>query len=195
VKNKIGLTKELLPEIKQRWSGRSFRDDMLSEEHLEQLLEAARWAPSCYNEQPWQFLVTRKGTESFLKLHSSLSEGNKAWAGNAPILLVAFARKNFSHNGKENKHAWHDVGLAIGQLSIQAAALGINIHQMAGFDPEPVIRDFNVPQDWEAVTINAIGYRGEADSLEGILKEKELAPQTRRDISEIIFMDHIKTSV
>ncbi len=185
-KQKIGLSSKLISSIENRWSGRSFSNQMIEESHLNALMEAARWAPSCYNEQPWRFMIAKRGTDLYQSFYDTLSEGNQAWAGDAPILLLALARKEFRHNGHENIHSWHDVGLAMGQLGMQATELGINLHQMAGFDRARLTVKLSLPDSYEAVSITAVGYRDEADKLEGIWLEKEKAPQSRLERDQII---------
>ena len=120
--------------IRERWSPRSFTEEIPSKDKILSLFEAARWAPSCYNDQPWFFLVAIKNNhESFRKMLSCLAEQNSIWAQKAPILIIALARTTFSLNGKTNRHAYHDVGMAIQNIALQATALGLAAHPMAGF--------------------------------------------------------------
>lgn len=192
MKEKIDIRHSLLGSIEKRWSGRSFSQQNVSDEHLEKLLEAARWSPSCYNEQPWRFLIARKESQTFEMLFHSLTDGNKAWADKASVLLLSMAKRTFSHNRTENRHAWHDIGLAMGQLGLQATDLGLNLHQMAGFDAQMVEQKLELPDEYDAVTITAIGYRGEEQQLEGVLLDKEKAPQRRKPIDEIAFFEQLK---
>jgi nitroreductase len=177
----------LHPHIRERWSPRSFRDAPVSLEDLWTLLEAARWAPSSSNEQPWRFIVGRKeDKETFAKVLSVLVEGNQAWAKNAPVLLLAVAKKTNS-KGAENRWAWHDVGLALGSLVFQATAIGLHVHMMAGFDADKAREVFHIPEGYEATTAAAVGYLGDPNALPERLKERELAPRQRKPIEEIAF--------
>jgi len=173
--------------IASRWSPRAFSDRPVDRETLGSLLEAARWAPSCFNDQPWSFLVaTREDAAGFAKLGACLMEGN-AWAKNAAALMVTVARDDFSQTGKPNKHAWHDVGLAVQSLVLQAQALGLGSHQMAGFDAGAAQTSLGIPEGYSPVTMVAIGYPGEPDSLPEALAERETAPRARRPLEEFVF--------
>lgn len=116
--------------IAERWSPRAFSDQPVGKEELGSLFEAARWAPSCFNEQPWMFLIaTKENAEEFDRLASCLMDGN-AWAREAPALILSVAKQSFERNGKPNRHAGHDVGLAVQNLSTQAQSMGLVLHQM-----------------------------------------------------------------
>jgi len=136
------------PIIKNRWSPRSFDTRPVEEEKLMSVLEAARLAPSCFNEQPWRFLVAQKSTtpELFEEMGNWLMPANQIWALKAPVFILAIAKKDFSANGKPNKHAFYDLGLAVGNLSAQATDLGLSLHQMAGFSAEKAELRFNFPR-------------------------------------------------
>src|SRR5687767_5782687 len=126
-------------EIKNRWSPRAFSSRMIEPEKMRSLLEAARWAPSSFNEQPWHFLVTTKDDETeYQRMLSCLSETNQKWAQLAPVLMTSVGKITFEKNGKPNRHAYHDVGLAVANMIFEATALGLFVHQMAGFSPEKV---------------------------------------------------------
>lgn len=177
----------LHPHIRERWSPRSFRDASVSPEDVRALLEAARWAPSSANEQPWRFIIGRReDKEAFAKVLSVLVEGNQVWARNAPVLLLAVSKKTTSR-GAENRWARHDVGLALGSLVFQATALGLHVHMMAGFNADKAREVFHIPDDYEATTAAAIGYLGDPNALPENLKERELAPRKRKPIEEIAF--------
>ena len=136
----------VLDVIKKRWSPRAFADRRVEPETLKQLLEAARWAASSFNEQPWRFiLATKDEPEHYARVLDCLIEGNQAWAQHAPVLMLTVARKTFTRNGKPNRHAWHDVGLAMGNMVAQATALGLLLHQMAGILPEKARVVFAIP--------------------------------------------------
>jgi len=174
--------------IQKRWSPRAFSDQPVDEGDLKRLFEAARWASSCFNEQPWQFIVATKATpREYERLLSCLVQGNQAWAKLAPVLILTVAKSTFAHNGKPNLHAWHDVGLAVGNLVIQATTLGLSLHQMAGILPDRIREVYAVPQGFEPVTGLALGYAGETTLLSGELADREQAPRTRKLLSEFVF--------
>ena len=180
----------LLEPIARRWSPRAFRDDPVEPEKLGSLLEAARWAPSSFNEQPWRFLVAvrRDDPEAFEKLSSCLLEGNRSWAGRAPVLLLTVAKTYFGDDPtRKNRHAWHDVGLATAQMVLQAAALGLSTHLMAGFDRDRARELLAIPDGYEPVAVMAVGYRGDPETLPPDLRERETAPRARKPLEEIAF--------
>ncbi len=178
----------LIESISRRWSPRAFATTPVSQDPLRQLLEAARWAPACYNTQPWTFIVgTQDNPETFRKLSKCLVPVNQAWAAKAPVLMLALAELNFAHNGKPNRHAAHDVGLALGNLLNQATILGLQAHLMAGFSGNTARELFAVPDTHDPVTMLALGYPGDPESLPDTLREKELAPRTRKSLDEIAF--------
>jgi nitroreductase len=152
------------------------------------LLEAARWAPSSSNEQPWSFIVASKEEPAeFARMLGCLVEFNQSWAKEAPVLLLSIARLNFASSGKPNRHALHDVGQAIASLTVQAMAEGLFVHQMAGFDAEKARREFAIPEGYEPVAVAAIGYLGDANSLPDKLRERELAPRQRKPLKEFVY--------
>jgi nitroreductase len=174
--------------LRRRWSPRAFSDRPVEPEKLRSLLEAARWAPSSYNEQPWAYLVaTQDDPGEYARLLSVLVEGNMAWARRAPVLMLSLAKLNFERNSKPNRHAFHDVGLATANLVTQATAMGLVVHQMAGFSVEKARELFSVPAGWEPVAAIALGYPGEADSLPESRRDRELAPRSRKPLEEFIF--------
>ncbi len=155
----MGSIHELL---QKRFSPRSFEARPVSKDTLRALLEAARWAPSSYNEQPWRFLVTTRDEPSdFERLLACLAPGNQAWAKDAPVLMLSLAKLRFSHNDKPNRHAFHDVGLAVSQMIVQATALGLFVHQMAGFDVDKARGSFAIPEGFDPVAAIAVGYSSE----------------------------------
>jgi len=181
----------ILDLLKKRWSPRAFADTPVEAEKLALVLEAARWAPSSSNQQPWRFLVTKRGTEGFDTLVSCLREGNKAWAPRAPVLILTVADTQFPAKGdrpaRENRYAFHDVGLAVGNLSVQATAVGLFVHQMAGFYPERAKEAFAIPDPFEPVTVLALGYLGDASDLPNELRAREAAPRTRKPLEELVY--------
>ena len=178
----------LLEAISDRWSPRSFEPRPVEPAKLRTLLEAARWAPSCYNEQPWRFIVATREDAAFDRLANCLVEANH-WAVNAPVLLLSIARTTFAKNGKPNRHAWHDVGLAMGILCVQTTALGLHLHQMAGFDPARACSEFAIPDGYEPVAVAALGYVGNPNVLPEPLRAAELAPRERRELRESVFSE------
>lgn len=174
--------------IAKRKSIRAFSEQKVAPEKLELLFEAARWAPSSANEQPWRFIVaTQENPEHFQALLACLNEGNRRWAKDASVLILTVAKMSFSHSGKPNRYAFHDLGLALGNLTIQATALDLFVHPMAGFDDAKARKDLQIPEDFEPVVIAAIGYLGNPDNLPEDLRQRELSPRVRRPISEIVF--------
>ena len=178
----------VVPLIHERWSPRSFADREVSAAMLAKVFEAARWAPSSFNEQPWRFLVGRRGDSAYQKIFASLGEFNQKWAKTAPVLILGAARTKFSHNGAENRHALHDLGAAAALLTLQAAALGLATHQMAGFDPEAARKAFGIPEEYAIGSVMALGYQGEPAALgDEALIERETAARTRRPQGEFVF--------
>ena len=173
--------------IKNRWSPRAFSDKPIPKEVLQSLFEAARWAPSSNNEQPWAFIVaTKDDQENFEKSLGALVEFNAGWARKAPVLVIAVAELAFAKNNAPNRNAQYDVGAASLQLSIEATARGLFVHQMAGFDPETAKEAYNIPQGWEPIATMAIGFPGDASSLPEPYQTRERAPRTRKPIREFV---------
>jgi nitroreductase len=176
------------PLLAERRSFRAFSPKTVEPEILGGLLEAARWAPSCANEQPWSFIVAVKDDKpEFRRLLGCLIEFNLEWAQHAPVLILSVARMIFQSTGKPNRHAFHDVGQAIASLTVQATASGLVVHQMAGFDVEKARREFAIPQDHEPVAVTAIGYPGSPAELPDKLRQKELAPRQRKALADFVF--------
>ena len=176
--------------IARRWSPRLFEEGRAVErEKTLALLEAARWAPSCFNDQPWRYLVfDSSNTEALERARACLAEGN-AWALKAPVLMLSVARDTFIRNGAPNRTAQHDVGLASENLVLQAVHLGLAAHQMAGFDLARARQEFNIPEGFTLLAMIAIGYpyRGDLDALPEKLRSSELAGRQRRPLGEIAF--------
>ena len=181
------------PLIRRRWSPRAFDERPVEPEKLASLFEAARWSASCYNEQPWSFIVaTRDEAAEFARLLSCLVEGNQAWASHAPVLMVSVARLNFTQSGQPNRHAIHDVGLATAQLMLQAIAMGLFAHPMAGFHPDKVRELYGVPQGHEPVAAIAVGYTGDPAMLKEALRQRELAPRVRKSQDDFVFRSRFR---
>jgi nitroreductase len=174
--------------VRRRMSPRAFSDRPLTAKQLRSLLEAARWAPSSFNEQPWAFIVaTKDHTTEFQRLLSCLMEKNQVWAKQAPLLMLSVVAKNLARTGKPNRHAFHDVGAAAAWLTVQATAMGLFVHQMAGIDPEKARQIYGVPETHEVVAAVAVGYRGDASALPEELREKELTRSTRKPQGDFVF--------
>ena len=174
--------------IGERWSPRAFADRPVEAEKLRGLFEAARWAASSYNGQPWNFIVaTKNDPENYQKVLDCFIEFNQGWAKKAPVLAVNVAKLKFEHNGEKNTHAFYDVGQATANLALQAEALGLAVHQMAGILPEKAREIFGIPEGYEAVAGIAIGYPGEVHTLPDHLKERELAPRERKALDSFVF--------
>jgi nitroreductase len=173
--------------IHHRWSPRAFSGKPVSQEVLLSLFEAARWAASSSNEQPWNFLVaTKDDAESHARLLSTLVEFNQAWAKQAPVLGITVSAMNFARSGQPNRNAFYDTGAAMANLSAEATSRGLFVHQMAGFDPQQVIELCHVPKDYEPIAAFVIGYPGDPASLPDSLRERELAPRSRKPIKDFV---------
>jgi nitroreductase len=171
-----------------RWSPRAFETRPVEREKLRSLFEAARWAASSFNAQPWYFIVaTKDDPENFQRVLECFVELNRNWARNAPVVALSVASLKFAHNGQPNRHAFHDVGQAAANLALEATALGLEIHQMAGIDPEKARQIFGIPEGYEAVAGIALGYPGDPASLPDQLRERELAPRERKPLDSFVF--------
>jgi nitroreductase len=176
---------ELLAE---RWSPYGFEDRPVAQADLRSLFEAARWAASSYNEQPWSFFVaTKENPEEFARLLSCLVEGNQGWAKAAPVLVLGVVSLKFSRNNKDNRAAVHDLGLAAGNLLVEATARGLCVHQMIGILPDKAREVYQIPEHSEAWTAIAIGYKGDPAKLPDALKERDLASRQRKPLSQFVF--------
>ncbi|HWZ50078.1 MAG TPA: nitroreductase family protein [Granulicella sp.] len=173
--------------ILRRWSPRSFADTPVSSGDLTKIFTAAAWAASSFNEQPWRFLVGRKGDSTYEKILAALVEFNQAWAGSAPVLILSVGRKTFTQSGQPNLFAMHDTGAASATLSLQATELGLHTHGMAGVDREKARAIFAIPEDYEVGAAWALGYLGDPEALPGELRARELAPRSRKPLSEFVF--------
>ena len=174
--------------VANRWSPYAWADRSVESSDLAALFEAARWAASSYNEQPWRWIIARReNSTAHAQLLSTLVEGNQVWAQNAPVLAIGLTSANFARNGKPNNAAHHDLGLAAGNLSFEATARGLAVHQMIGIEPDLVREAYDVPEEIEPLTGLAIGYAGEAASLPDGLRERDLAPRSRKPLTELVF--------
>lgn len=166
--------------IEQRRSRRAYSSQPIETEKIHSLFEAARWAPSSMNEQPWSYLyATRDQPELWNKLLDTLNESNRVWAMHAPLLILSMARTTLIRNGAINGSARYDVGAANAFLSMQATHLGLNVHQMGGYDRQKAIENLNIPDTHEPIVIMAVGYLGSTENLSENLKNREVAPRER----------------
>lgn len=176
--------------VRARWSPRAFAPNPVEAEKLQSVLEAARWSASGGNMQPWAFLIARKDQEptSFARMVSCLSEGNVPWASQAPVLGIAVASL-YRRPEVLNRHAFHDVGMALQNLAFQARALDLYVHFMGGFSPDKARELFAIPPEHEAATMFAIGYQGDPATLAERHRESELTARTRRPLREFVFSE------
>lgn len=178
----------ILDVVASRWSPRAFAPTSIDAADVHALFEAARWAASSFNEQPWSFIVVRRDDEgAFARALGCLTPRNALWAGRAGALVFSVARATFSRNDKPNRHAWYDVGQAVANLALQATALGLAVHQMAGFSADATREAFGVPDGWEPVSAIAVGYPGRVDDLDESFRESELAPRSRKPQVDFVF--------
>jgi nitroreductase len=174
--NQAGLH-ELLA---RRWSPRAFSQSPVEPATLAQLFEAARWSPSSYNAQPWAFILARReDAEGYNRLLSTLVDANRQWAQQAPVLILAVAKLDYDHVARPNRHALYDLGQAVANLTVQATALDLYIHQMGGFDPRSARELFAIPAGYEAVAVLALGYQGAASA--------DPAARTRKPLTDFVF--------
>lgn len=179
-------TQPILPVLAQRYSPYAFEPRTIEREKLIACLEAARWAASSYNEQPWRvILAVREEPAAFDKAVSCLVEANQGWAKNAGALLLTTVSRIFARNGSPNRVAEHDLGLAMGNLTVQAEELGLSVHQMAGVDLEKVRTTYNVPEGFDPMTAVAIGYAAEPGDDE--LGQRDKAGRSRKALGEWVF--------
>ncbi len=172
--------------ISERFSPLTFSDKVISKEDIRLLFEAARLAPSAFNEQPWKFVYAVKDKPSeFNLLLSFLVEGNRIWAKNAPFIGISLAKLNFDRNNKPNRFALHDVGLAMGGLLAQATSMGLKVHQMGGFSAGAAREGLGIPDDYEPVAMFVIGYYGNPDDLSDDLRKRDQAERKRKPLSEV----------
>lgn len=187
---KSASTNHLIHELlAARWSPYAFDARRAVSRHdLQALFEAARWAPSSYNEQPWSYIVaTKDEPEEFERLLSCLVEPNQSWAKEAPVLALGVISHKFKRNGKENRAAVHDLGLASANLSVEATARGLFVHQMIGILPDRARELYGIPEDTDALTALAIGYKAEPESLPDALVERDLTPRQRKPLDQFVF--------
>lgn len=181
--------------VRRRWSPRAFSAEPVPRQELLSVLEAARWSASCFNDQPWSFLVGLQGDATWQGIHDCLVPANQAWAGKAPVLILSLANESFVQTGKPNRHAQYDVGQAVGAMALQATALGLFVHQMAGFDSDRARARFEIPPAQTPMTAIALGHAGDPDELPEALAKAERAPRERVPLATFVFQDAWGTPV
>ncbi len=172
---------------RERWSPRAFSNRPVETRHASSLLEAARWAPSANNEQPWRFIIGIKGDATWDKIYSTLIGWNQQWAERAPVLLMVVGKEQNSTNGKNNQFVAFDCGQAMAHISLEATNLGLFTHQMGGFSAEKALELFEIPEGYKPLAVMAIGYYGDSDALPQELKERETASRERKELKELVF--------
>jgi nitroreductase len=178
----------VLPILHHRWSPRSFADRDVAPADLAKVFEAARWAASSFNEQPWRFLVGTRNSLTYKRIFDSLMPLNQAWAVHAPVLILGVAKTKFSHNEAANRVALYDLGAAASYLTLQAAALGLATHQMAGFDQDAVRKALEIPEDYLIGAVIALGHQGEPAALTNDqMRAQEVAPRQRKPLTDFVF--------
>ncbi len=181
-------TRNIFHLLKKRRSIVSFSSEMPSRDDLMLLFDAARWAPSSRNAQPWRFIYsTKESLDEYNRFFHLLHEGNKIWAHSAPVLALSVAEVISDYKGKPNKYAFHDLGMAVGNLLTQATSMGLYVHQMGGYDAEGARKTLGIPERFEPGAMIAIGYPGEIDNLPMELKRRELMRRTRKETDEFVF--------
>lgn len=173
--------------LKKRWSPRAFSDKPVEKEKLQRIFEAARWSPSASNEQPWYFIVGRKGDTTFDRIFETLVEFNRLWVKTAPVVAISVGRIQLLKSGKTNPWYRYDVGQSLAHLTFQATHEGLWVHQMGGFDEKMAAGLFSIPEGFEAVTAFAIGYMGDYSILHPNHQKLELAERERKPVSDFLF--------
>ena len=176
--------------LANRWSGRAYdATKPISHAQTVALLEAARWAPSCFGDQPWRFIVWDKNKDaaSWQQAFDCLVPGNQVWVKDSPLLLLTIADTLFNHNGKPNRFGQYDTGAATENLCLQASSMGLMAHQMGGFDAEKAREVFSIPAQFNLMAMVSVGYPVDIASLEGDILSRETAARTRRPLNELFF--------
>jgi nitroreductase len=176
--------------MKRRWSPRAFAERLVEHEKLRSMFEAARWAPSAFNAQPWSFIVaTKEDSNVYNRLLHCMPAANQRWAHRAPVLLLSVTNLCQSDTGKPDRFARYDLGLAVENLVLQATTLGLFCHQTGGLNVEKARTEFNIPEGSEPVDVIAIGYMGNLDTLPDDLREQELGQRVRKPLTDFVFSD------
>ena len=180
----------VLPAILERWSPRAFSDRYVNPADLKKVFEAARWAPSSFNEQPWRYFVGQRESQTWNKIFSTLVPFNQEWARTAAVLILGVARTRFSHNDSPNNYAIHDLGAADAFMTLQAGTLGLHTHQMAGFDWVKAREALEIPEIYAMGSVMALGYQADPASLPNEhYQSQEQMPRSRKLLSEFVFTE------
>ncbi|MFA6194468.1 MAG: nitroreductase family protein [Patescibacteria group bacterium] len=175
----------ITPLILNRWSPRALSGEKMGDEELLSLFEAAKWAPSAFNSQPWRFIYVKNGTPSWDKIFSTLANGNKIWTAKAAALVLVISRNNFEYNDRPNPTASFDCGAAWQSLALEASARGLVAHAMSGFDFDAARANFKIPEDYQPEVVVALGHLGKKDDLPEDFQKIEF-PSDRKKVQEII---------
>ena len=176
----------IIDPLADRWSPRAFDPNgEVSTEAMRAVLEAARWAPSANNSQPWRFIVARRGTAAFTAAHQAMAGFNQAWADSAAVLILNIA-EIADADGRPRPWARYDLGQAVAHLTVQAQHEGLHTHQMGGFDAAALHAAFDLADNLEVVSITTIGVLGDIDTLPDVLREREVAPRQRKPLDELV---------
>lgn len=189
--NKPAITQVAIDTtIASRWSGRAYdAAKPVTQEQVIALLEAARWAPSCFGDEPWRFIVWNKASnpQAWQQAFDCLVPGNQDWVVNAPILVLVCADTLFGYNQQPNRFAQYDTGAAAENLCLQAASMGMMAHQMGGFDASLAREKFNIPAQYTVMAMISVGYAADIATLSGDTLARETAPRSRKPLSELFF--------
>lgn len=180
---------DIHPLLKQRWSPRSFTDQNVSKESIQRIFEAARWAPSSSNDQPWRFIAGLKGDKTWNMIMDTLVEFNQKWAKLAPLLALSIGKKISDKSGKPSRTFSYDVGQSVAYITFQAMHEGLFVHQMGGFSSQKAAELFNIPEDYQTLTAFAIGHKGSPDLLEENFAEMERSERKRNPASDFVFSE------
>lgn len=178
------------PILANRWSGRAYdASKSVSKEQIIAMLEAARWAPSCFGDQPWRFVVWDKQTDnkSWQKAFDCLAPANQAWVKDTPVLMLVCADTLFNHNQKPNRWGQYDTGAAAENICLQAASMGLMAHQMGGFDSDKAREAFAIPEQYIPMAMLCVGYAADINTVTGDALDRETAARTRRPLSDLFF--------
>lgn len=175
---------DIMEEIKDRWSPRAFSREEVKIEDIYAIIEAARYAPSCFNEQPWRFIIANEKVK-LEKMRNILTENNKIWASKAPVLIMVLSSRTFSHNDKENYWHMFDAGTAWGFMALEAKKRGLITHAMGGFSKKKAREEFNIQEDYSIIAVIALGKYGDIKDLPAELAERE-KPGTRKNFEDVI---------
>jgi nitroreductase len=174
---------------KKRWSPRAFMSTPVEREKIISLFEAARWSASGGNEQPWRYIIGIHPDETWQKIFSTLLEGNQEWNKTVPVLIISIGNKISTWDGNISPYFQYDVGQSVAHLILEAVHQGLHTHQMGGFSPEKARTLFDIPETFQALTVIAVGYQGDPDTLPEKLKQRELQDRTRKELRELVFSE------